>query len=85
MSYPRSNEVLTGIPDQVASAVEAVRSAVEWAGFWAAILLPAFYVPLMVVGHPLMVNLVNLATAIGLHVALLLVGQGHADHADHPW
>ena len=50
---------------------------IRGAGFWAAILLPVLYVPLVVIGHPWVVDVTNFTKVIALHVASLFVGRGH--------
>lgn len=74
------------VPDDVRSWVSTVLwgsgSTIRGVGFWAAILLPLCYLPLVVLGHPWVVDVTNFTKVVALHVASLLVGRGHAGDVD---
>lgn len=83
MSHTHGNRLLTGVRSLGSSAVGRLNSTVRGVGFWTAILLPALYIPLMLLSHPWLVDLANLTKVLALHAASLLVGNGHAGGVDH--
>jgi len=60
-----------------------LETTVRGVGFWTAILLPALYIPLVLVGHPWVADVANLTKVLALHAASLLVGSGYATGADY--
>lgn len=78
MTLTRGRAVLRGLRSAAATAAMGTGTVVRGAGFWTAIVLPALYVPLILLGHPWAVDAANFAKVIVLHVASLLVGRGHS-------
>jgi hypothetical protein len=82
MTPPRDAFGRDGALASVSTLVRESRLLVRGAGFWAAILLPVVYVPLVLLGHPWVTDVTNFSKLIGLHVASLVVGRGYAGDVD---
>jgi hypothetical protein len=52
-------------------------SLIRAIGFWTAILLPVLYLPMLLLNHPWMIDIVTIMKVIGLHGAALVVGSGY--------
>ena len=79
---PPSDPSLPDLRGLLSSAVWGSGSTIRGVGFWAAILLPLCYLPLVVLGHPWVVDVTNFTKVVALHVASLFVGRGHAGDAE---
>lgn len=66
----------------VRRAVESVRSPAETLAFWAAVLLPFCYIPLLYSGLGGTNELVTFAGLLCIHAAALLVGHDHNREAE---
>lgn len=73
-----------GLPEALSGLAETARrpavAAVETVGFWAAVLLPLTYVPLLLTGLSSQQDATLLAALVVLH--LLALSAGHAHNRD---
>ncbi|WP_276302054.1 hypothetical protein [Halorussus lipolyticus] len=70
-------------PDELADALDAVRSALdtaskpfEFAGFWSAVVLPALYVPVLV-GGGVPEQRAAFGLLLAVHAVALVAGHGY--------
>ena len=82
MATTQRKRSLPALRSLVSSAAGRLNTTVRGVGFWTAILLPVLYIPLVLVGHPWMVDVANLAKVLALHAASLLVGNGYGAGAE---
>lgn len=70
------NIVVSVCSTALSLVVRKFATVVRVVAFWAAILMPMLYVPLLLLGHPTATDLPVLGTLIALNVAAIVVGSG---------
>lgn len=46
-------------------------------GFWSSIVLPLVYVPLLLVGHPWMMDITHFSQIVAVHLVSIVIGNDH--------